>query len=121
MTTSIAMDEIALASVPTLGPRGRVSYAGHSGFLSERDAMLAAVLIYNFERPVRDIELLDRAFPEGATRPTLRVHLARLRRRLARVGLTIAKVGPDAHVLRPVHEDGHGDASARPFTVVVGA
>ena len=121
MTTSMATDDFALASVPMLGPRGRVSYAGHSAFLGERDAVLAAVLIYNFERPVRDIELLDRAFPEGATRPTLRVHLARLRRRVAHVGLTIAKVGPDAHVLRPVHEDGQEDASARRFAVVVGA
>ena len=51
--------------MPSLGPRGRLSYAGRSVLLSERDAMLAAVLVYNFERPVQEIELLDRAFPEA--------------------------------------------------------
>ena len=56
--------------MPTLGPRGCLSYADRSAFLSERDAMIAATLIYNFEKPVNDLELLDPPFPKA--RPATR-------------------------------------------------
>ena len=61
--------------VPTIGPRGQLTFRGRTVFLSERNAMLAGVLVYFFDAEVSDTELLDRVWPEGATRWTLLHHL----------------------------------------------
>lgn len=87
--------------VPAIGPRGRLTYRGHTVFLSERNALLAGVLVYHFESDVTDTELLDRVWPEGATRRTLRRRLSQLTRRLARIGLAVAEESDGSHVLRP--------------------
>ncbi len=87
---------------PTIGPRGELTFRDHTVFLSERNAMLASVLVYHFDEEVADVELLDRVWPEGTTRWTLLHHLHKLQRRLARLGLSIVEVSERSHALRPV-------------------
>lgn len=87
--------------LPSIGPRGELTYRGHSVCLSERNALLAGVLVYHFGTALTDLELLERVWPEGATRRTLRLHLRRLDRRLARVGLTVVDAGYRSHALLP--------------------
>jgi len=91
-----------LEEMPSIGPRGELTYRGHSVCLSERNALLVSVLVYHFGAELTDLELLDRVWPEGATRRTLRLRLRRLDRRLARVGLTIVDSGNRSHALLPV-------------------
>lgn len=87
---------------PMIGPRGQLTFRDHTVFLSERDAMLASVLVYHFDSAVSDVELLDRVWPEGTTRRMLLHHLHKLQRRLARLGLSIVEVSARSHALRPV-------------------
>jgi len=87
---------------PSIGPRGQLSYRGRTVCLSERNALLVGVLVYHFGSQLTDLELLDRVWPEGATRRTLRLHLRRLDRRLTRVGLRIVDSGTRSHALLPV-------------------
>ncbi|MDQ1460483.1 MAG: hypothetical protein QOI08_1967 [Actinomycetota bacterium] len=86
--------------VPFMAPRGRLTFRRHTVFLSERDALIASVFLYYFGTEVGDLELLDRVWPEGATRRTLRHRLHRLERRFARVGLELVEVSDHAHALR---------------------
>jgi len=88
--------------MPSIGPRGQLTYRGHSVCLSERNALLVGVLVYHFGTAMSDLELLERVWPEGATRRTLWLHLRRLDRRLAPVGLTIVDSGYRSHALLPV-------------------
>ena len=92
----------SLQGMPAVGPRGRLTYRDRTVCLSERNALLVGVLIYHFGSELTDLKLLDRVWPEGATRRTLRLHLRRLDRRLARVGLTIVDSGNRSHALLPV-------------------
>ena len=87
---------------PVIGPRGQLTFRDHTVFLSERDAMLATVLVYHFGSEVADIELLDRVWPDGTTRWTLLHHLHRLQRRMNRLGLSIVEISERSHVLRAV-------------------
>ena len=87
---------------PIIGPRGQLKYGDRTVHLSERSALLAGVFIYHFGSELTDLELLERVWPEGATRRTLRAHLRRLDRRLARVGLTVVDSGYRSHSLLPV-------------------
>jgi DNA-binding response OmpR family regulator len=87
---------------PTVGPRGQLNYRGRTVCLSERNALLVGVLVYHFGSELTDLELLDRVWPEGATRRTLRLHLRRLDRRLTRVGLRIVESGDRSHALLPL-------------------
>jgi DNA-binding response OmpR family regulator len=87
---------------PVIGPRGQLTFRDHTVFLSERNAMLASVLVYHFDSAVSDVELLDRVWPDGTTRWTLLHHLHQLQRRMARLGLSIVEVSERSHALRPV-------------------
>jgi hypothetical protein len=103
--TSVAtLPEPALAvdDMPIMGPRGLLSYRNHTVYLSERNAVLAGVFVYHFGAELSDVELLERVWPDGATRHTLRWQLRRLERRLGRVGLTIFDTGYRSYALRPV-------------------
>ncbi len=86
--------------MPTIGPHGLLTYRGHSVCLSERNAQLAGVFIYHFNSELTDLVLLDRVWPEGVTRWTLRLCVRRLDRRVQRVGLMIVEVGEHAHAMR---------------------
>jgi hypothetical protein len=90
------------ANAPLIGPHGQLTFRDHTVFLSERNALLAGVLVYHFDSEVSDVELLDRVWPEGTNRGTLLRHLHRLERRVARVGLSIDEVSERSHALRPV-------------------
>ncbi len=87
---------------PVIGPRGQLTFRDHTVFLSERNAMLASVLVYHFDAEVTDTELLDRVWPDGTTRWMLRHHLHKLQRRLNRLGLSIVEASEHSHALRPV-------------------
>ena len=91
-----------LHAVPSIGPRGQLTYRHRTVCLSERNAMLASVFVYHFEEELSDLQLLDRIWPDGATRFTLRMCLRQLDRRLSRIGLTIVEVADHAHALRAV-------------------
>lgn len=90
-----------LDDLPVIGPRGQLTYHNCTVYLSERNALLASVFVYHFGTELSDLELLERVWPDGATRHTLRWHLRRLDRRLGRVGLTIFDSGYRSHALRP--------------------
>ena len=88
------------ADVPSIGPGGLLTFRNRSVFLSEHNALLAIVFVYYFGSLLTDLELLDRVWPEGATRSTVRMCLRQLDRQLATIGLTIADVGEHSHVMR---------------------
>ncbi len=87
--------------VPILGPRGLLTYGDRSVCLSARNAALVGALVRHFGAEVTDRELLDRAWPGGATRRKLRLRLRKLDRRMARVGLQITDSGYRLHSLVP--------------------
>lgn len=99
----VALPEHAqhLDEIPVIGPRGRLSFRHRTVCLSERNALLASVFVYHFGAELSDVELLERVWPEGATRHTLRWSLRRLDRRLGRVGLAIFDSGYRSYALRP--------------------
>ena len=99
--------------VPMIGPRGQLIFRDRTSRLSERETLLAGVLVYYFEAEITDAQLLDRVWPEGATRRTLRHRLRRLDRRLARVGLRIVEVGDRSHALHAVERLGVDGAAGR--------
>src|SRR5262249_55424138 len=96
--------------VPSLDEHGQLSHQGQSVFLSNIDALLARVLVENLGRPVTGQQLIRNAWSKGGHDSALRVHLSRLRRHLAPLGLTIACVRGHGYVLRrrdaavPPHE-----------------
>jgi DNA-binding winged helix-turn-helix (wHTH) protein len=91
----------AVDELPIMGPRGQLTFRNHSVCVSERNALLLSVLLYHYGNGLSDIELLERVWPEGATRHTLRWHLRRLDRRVRRVGLELVDLGDHTHALRP--------------------
>jgi hypothetical protein len=90
--------------VPIVGPRGLLTYGDRSVCLSARNAALIGALVRHFGAEVTDLELLDRAWPKGATRRKLRLRLRRLDRRLVRVGLKITNSGYRSHALVPLDD-----------------
>ena len=74
---------------PTVDGLGQLKYRGRSLFLSPIDQRLASALVENFRTIVTEEELIQKVWPDGASNQTLRVHVSRLRQRLARLGLTI--------------------------------
>jgi hypothetical protein len=88
--------------VPVVDDFGQLTHRGVSVFLSPVDQRVAEVLVESFGTAVRDEELARRAWPAGSSGQTLRVHISRLRRRIAQLGLTITSVRNVGYVL---HED----------------
>lgn len=88
--------------LPTLDDVGQLTHRGASVFLSPVDQRVAAVLVESFGTAVRDCDLARRAWPAGSSEQTLRVHISRLRRRLAQLGLTITSVRNVGYVM---HEE----------------
>ena len=97
------VDALRRPDVPSIGPRGMLTYRNRSVCLSERNTMLVSVFVYHFDEELTDLELLDRVWPEGrTTRWTVRMCLRQLDRRSPRVGLTIVEVG-EHHAARNPH------------------
>jgi DNA-binding winged helix-turn-helix (wHTH) protein len=74
---------------PMIDDFGRLTHRGRSLFLSPLDQRLAQALVENFGAIVEEPELIKKVWPEGARNQVLRVHVSRLRQRLAPLELTI--------------------------------
>jgi len=85
---------------PVVDDCGGVSYRGTTVFLPEVDERIARILIESFGRPVRNEELISRVWTEDASKGALRVHVFRLRHRLAPLGLTITSIRGHGYVMR---------------------
>ncbi|HSS09393.1 MAG TPA: helix-turn-helix domain-containing protein, partial [Acidimicrobiales bacterium] len=87
---------------PHVDGSDRLLYRNRWVGLSPIEARLAKVLVENFEQVVHEADLGRRGWPDdewpGAA---LRVHLTRLRRKLARIGLEIPTVRRHGVVLQP--------------------
>ena len=87
-------------SRPMLDAHGQLTRNGAVVILSPVEQHLAAPLIENFENAVAEDDLIAAAWHEGGSDDTLRVHVSRLRRRLAPIGLTITSIRGFGYVMR---------------------
>ena len=85
---------------PTVSEHGEFRHRGKALFLSLLDQRIAEALVSQFGQIVRDDQLLHYVWPEGATQQALRVHISRLRRRVAPLGLTITSVRSCGYAMR---------------------
>jgi DNA-binding response OmpR family regulator len=87
---------------PQVDGSDRLLYRNRWVGLSPTEARLAKVLVENFGQVVHESDLAQRGWPDdewpGAS---LRVHLTRLRQKLARIGLEIPSVRRHGVVLQP--------------------
>jgi DNA-binding response OmpR family regulator len=77
---------------PVVAEHGCLSHRGATVFLPPVDEQVARALIERLGQPVSAEELRARAWPDGGSDTALRVHISRLRRRLAPLGLSIRSV-----------------------------
>ena len=102
----------APAGAPAIDEHNRLLFAGAWVGLSPIEARLALALCERYAQVVRDEQLLERAWPgeadTGARAAALRVHLTRLRQRIAPLGLEIKALRGQGMILQPK------TASARP-------
>jgi DNA-binding response OmpR family regulator len=87
------------ALLPTIDTYGQLSYRGRALFLSPLDQRIASELIERFEAVVI-VDDLKKAWPEVASTQALRVHISRLRHRIASLGLTITSIRNVGYVMR---------------------
>jgi DNA-binding winged helix-turn-helix (wHTH) protein len=87
-------------AVTALDEHGQLSHRDATVFLSPIDQGLAEVLVANFGRPVATADLTARAWPQGGSGVALRVHVSRLRRHIAPLGLQIRSIRGYGYVLR---------------------
>ncbi len=76
-------------TAPFIDNYGQLSRRGTMVFLPPIERRLAKVLIERLGQTVLAGELISRAWAEGGSNSALRVHMSRLRRRIAPLGLTI--------------------------------
>jgi DNA-binding response OmpR family regulator len=86
-------------SVPTLDTHGRLVHHDVVVHLSPVERELAALLIERFDNAVSNEDLIRSARLEG-NESSLRVHVSRLRHRLARLGLSITSIYGYGYVMR---------------------
>jgi two-component system, OmpR family, response regulator len=87
-------------SVPALDAHGQLTHHAMVVILSPVEQRIATSLIENFGNAVAEGELIGAAWHEGGSEDTLRVHISRLRRRLAPIGLTITSIRSFGYVMR---------------------
>jgi hypothetical protein len=93
------------AGVPRFDGSGRLLRANTWVALSPIEERITKVLLDRFGDVTSDEEILAGGWPEGdGTALSLRVHLARLRRRIAPLGLEILSVRSKGHVLQSVSD-----------------
>jgi DNA-binding response OmpR family regulator len=86
---------------PTLDGNGRLHHRGSWVALSPIEARMASALVERFGSVVSEDELGARGWPGGTWPPgALRVHLTRLRQRLAPLGLDVTRVRLQGLVLQ---------------------
>jgi hypothetical protein len=87
---------------PRIDGSDRLLYRNRWVGLSPTEARLAKVLVENFEQVVHEADLARRGWPDDEwPGGALRVHLTRLRQKLARIGLEIPSVRRHGVVLQP--------------------
>ena len=89
---------------PTVDEFGQISHRDRALILSPLDQRIARLLVECFGAVVHDDELLGRVWPEGGSAQALRVHVSRLRRHVAPIGLTITSVRNVGYVMRELSE-----------------
>jgi Transcriptional regulatory protein, C terminal len=87
-------------SRPTLDEHGQLARHDVMVVLSPVEQRIATRLIEHFGEPVAEQDLIGAAWHEGGSEDTLRVHISRLRRRLAPIGLTITSIRSYGYVMR---------------------
>ena len=87
-------------SAPDVNEDGALSHRGTTTYLSSIDEHITKLLIENFGHPVPADELASQAWTEDGTNETLRVHISRLRQRIAPLGLTITNIRGHGYVIR---------------------
>jgi len=95
-----------VADRPRVDPSGRLLFRNTWVALSPTEARLASVLAENFDAVVPEAELGRRGWPAGTWGANaLRVHLTRLRRRLAPLGLEVRAIRLQGFILQatPAH------------------
>lgn len=85
---------------PVVEEYGCLSHRGVTVFLPPVDEQVARALIEHLGQPVSVEELRVRAWSDGGSDTALRVHISRLRRRLAPLGLSIASVRGRGYLIR---------------------
>jgi len=110
---ALARRAVCHPSLPTLDERGRASHRGAVVYLSPVEQHLMGLLIANFDNAVLEADLLHAAWPDSGRYETLRVHVSRLRRRLAPIGLEITNVHAYGYMLQNTSSD-HHDARSQP-------
>lgn len=89
-------------SVPTIDADGLLRYRDHWVPLSPVERSLAAAMVDRFGAVVGRDGLARRAWPGGApTRNALDVHMLRLRRRIAELGLEVRTVRSRGYLMQP--------------------
>jgi DNA-binding response OmpR family regulator len=83
-----------------LDAHGQLTRNGTVVILSPLEQHIATPLIENFGNAVAEDDLIAAAWHEGGSEDTLRVHVSRLRRRLAPIGLTITSIRAYGYVMR---------------------
>jgi len=86
--------------VPAVDELGQLTHRGVAVFLSPLEHRLVVPLIENFGHGVADDVLVHEAWPEGGGEKVLRVHVSRLRRRIAPLGLTVVSIRGFGYLLR---------------------
>ena len=89
---------------PTVDEYGQIAHRGRALFLSPLDQRIARLLVECFGAVVHDNELLDQVWPVGGSSQALRVHVSKLRRRVAAIGLTITSVRNVGYVMRELSD-----------------
>jgi len=88
---------------PSLSAEGVLKFRGTSAPLSPVEAQVVASLLTKFQAVVSRRDLTDAVWPnEAPPRNALDVHISRVRRRVAEVGLQIRTVRGRGYMLEPV-------------------
>jgi hypothetical protein len=91
------------APSPTLDAAGQLTFRGDYVFVTPREAAIAGELVRRFRTVVSDTHLIAQAWPDGdGTSDRLRAVVHRLRKRIGELGLTIATVRNQGHILHEV-------------------
>ncbi len=91
--------------LPETDARGRLSFNGHWVALSPIEERIVSALAKRFGEVVSRNELLAAGWPdESASDAALRVHLTRLRKEIAPLGLEVATVRGFGHVMQEKNE-----------------
>ena len=90
---------------PELNEHGMLTHRGVVVRLSPVEQRLARPLIADFGEAVSEADMLGAGCLDGCNEQNLRVHVSRLRRRVAPIGLCITRIRGYGYVLSPGQDD----------------